>query len=681
MKKTKFIITSGSTFVPWDDVRGITNHSKGTTGAKIAEYFAKNFLVNYEESSIKFITQKGCKTPFEKHHLIDVKTVIDYLSNLGQESYVEYAKEFNKDIEEYRENSQALKKIDIHLVNDFYEYLDECLNQDVDENTVFISCAAVSDYGPKRVDGKIASSQNAFNLQLEKLPKVIGLVKNKFPKMPIIGFKLLSSKDHNVYDLVEIGYKSLLDGKLAMVVCNLVDEKFKPVTTLIITPEKGIIPVSRENLEKTLLDLIETRLVKSRNGFLKTVIDSEPMYKEETLETMNKSLDVCNRRSLFSASYSKDGEYKNAEFGSIAVRDLNGRCMVTGRGVSKNKLSKENVVMVNAVENGNIVISSFGEKATLNAPTLFKILEERPDINIVIHSHVYLMGATTFAETSPSSIQDFKDIEPFLHYSNVINQKNHGVLILLEKIEDLDSILEMNSIYISHAQDYEVAYRRFNKTSLFDQFKYLTRLLPDIDNLEVLDMACGTGLSTKQLYKHFKNISIADRNEAMLDECFKNLDKEGLKIKNHFPISFSEIDQINKKFDLITIRQAINYMDIDEFRTFVQKSKVVLNKNGTLYFNTFAKLDDGVYKRDNLEITEDGFIETFETNEVVDGKVIHSQLTNHLNKSKLNRIYDINTFVNHDAEKLKDVLREEGFNPHLIMSKNSIIFVSKKTDF
>ncbi|MCT4574907.1 MAG: hypothetical protein N4A43_01485, partial [Alphaproteobacteria bacterium] len=317
----RFIITSGSTFTPWDGVRGITNLSKGTTGAKIAE----EALLNGHR--VDYIANEYAKQPFE----LRINP-----SNLG-------------DIKSIKKARSAYRNYTYHKAKTFDDYLKTCLDipgMDTNEKTVFISSAAVSDYSPKKEKGKVSSNEENISLELGRLPKVIKEVKSKYLLMPVVGFKLLSTETSTLSELIEVAYKSLLDSRLALVVANLVDENFKPTCTVIITPEKNIIPIAkREDLAPKLVELIEQRL------------DCD-FYKTEIAESLPSDIDTkpflnlikeCSNYALFS-SYG-DGR-KGAEFGSVAMRTSEG-ILTTGRGTTKSNANEQNIALIRSIDDSN----------------------------------------------------------------------------------------------------------------------------------------------------------------------------------------------------------------------------------------------------------------------------------------------------------------------------------------
>ena len=643
----RIIITSGATFCPWDSVRGLTNLSQGTTGANIAEHA---LLQGHE---VDYISSNQTKKPFEL--------------KLNPSNINKFA------IEELKSLKECYENYTFHESATFDKYLENCLSipfiETKEKRTVFISAAAVSDYSPIKMDGKISSVKEQMQMEMTKLPKVISEIKKKYPLMPVVGFKLLSSTTSTLNDLIEVAYESLLTSKLALVVANLVDDDFKVVSTVIITPEKGIYPVhDRKDLPRILIEMIEDRL---DCYFYKTSIEA-PLPLDLNTNNFFKLMKVASDYSLFSC-YGSGRE--GAEFGSIAER-VGESVLVTGRGTKKENATEDNVALVNNIVNQNIMISSNGIKGTLNAPVLWNILNVRPEINYIVHSHIYLpKGSSVINSSSPGTVYDYEEIEEIvLSGETMINQVGHGCFILLKKIEDLFDILMQNSIYnTSNAKYYDIAYTRFKKGILE---RTVERLDFDKD-IDVLDLACGTGKSTNELMLlGFKNIDIADASPNMIKMAEKRLGTNQTGII----ASFENLDNIKKQYDLITIRQAFSYIEPDKINEFAESIYSKLNKNGHLIFNSFNLLPESTLKRNDIFEENGKLIKTKETNVITKETVCHSQVTDYLDLdlSFYISLYDINVFNQYDLNEIKKIFDSVGFSVVVKVENKSTCLIARK---
>ncbi len=134
---TKVLITAGPTQEPIDDVRFITNASSGKMGAALAEEARRR---GYEVTLV--------------HGPVDIKL-------------------------------PDVKKIRIKTAR---EMVDAVMGELKHRYSIMISCAAISDYSPKKVCGKIKSGK-CINLVLEPTPKLIDEARRMHPQLFIAAFK------------------------------------------------------------------------------------------------------------------------------------------------------------------------------------------------------------------------------------------------------------------------------------------------------------------------------------------------------------------------------------------------------------------------------------------------------------------------------------------------------------
>lgn len=240
MKKNLWImVTSGGTDVAIDDVRCISNFSWWKTGSVIAEVALKAWHI------VHYIHSKGSKVPFKQS--LEV-----------QDNY----SDIDIELERLRTNMEIYKTLEQNLhktvTPDFYSYQEEVLSQlQRPDINVAILGMAVSDYWPKKIDGKIRSDSDVLSIELEKLPKIISQIKTIRPDIFLVWFKLLTD-DYSDQELIDIAYKSLQRDNQDMVVANKISPGLKSFSTYIITRDKEIIPVlKREDLAEMLIGTIE----------------------------------------------------------------------------------------------------------------------------------------------------------------------------------------------------------------------------------------------------------------------------------------------------------------------------------------------------------------------------------------------------------------------------------------
>lgn len=179
----KVLVTSGGTKIKIDMVRSITNMSRGTFGARIAEAF----LIQDSELELVFLHAKNSRLPFdEDEHYFD-------------------------------KYSKSIKFVEYETFDDYALRLAQEMNNDIQPDIIVLA-AAVSDYGVENyVDGKIRSS-DTMTIKLKPLPKLISAVRDNCPAAVICGFKLLVNSTQE--ELLFAGMESLFKNQLDLVVGN-----------------------------------------------------------------------------------------------------------------------------------------------------------------------------------------------------------------------------------------------------------------------------------------------------------------------------------------------------------------------------------------------------------------------------------------------------------------------------
>lgn len=160
MRKT-FVLTAGSTHEHLDDVRFITNHASGALPCAIAELLVQSWGQN-----CVYIHGPGAKIPqYRTQGLV---------SGQGRITLV-----------------PCVSAADMHR-----ELTKECLEL---QPYGVVCAAAVADFAPMRVSGKIPSStqdpegdSSCLTLKLFPTPKVIDVVKQVSPDSHLLGFKFLA---------------------------------------------------------------------------------------------------------------------------------------------------------------------------------------------------------------------------------------------------------------------------------------------------------------------------------------------------------------------------------------------------------------------------------------------------------------------------------------------------------
>ncbi|MHA1442539.1 MAG: bifunctional phosphopantothenoylcysteine decarboxylase/phosphopantothenate--cysteine ligase CoaBC [Candidatus Heimdallarchaeota archaeon] len=209
LKGKKVVITAGPTRAWIDDIRFITNPSSGKMGLELA---------------------KEAKSRGADVTLILGPSTLS-LPNIG------------------------LNIIRIDTTQDIIEAINDLTRIDI-----FISAAAIGDYEPIKTKGKIPSKQAKLTIVLKPTPKIITVVKKKFPKTEIVGFK--AEVDLTEKQLIEKAKTSLEQHDIDIVVGNVVNKPkqgFATATNEVVLVKKKGKPIhipldSKRSIAKKILD-------------------------------------------------------------------------------------------------------------------------------------------------------------------------------------------------------------------------------------------------------------------------------------------------------------------------------------------------------------------------------------------------------------------------------------------
>jgi len=216
MRGDRVLIVTGATREPVDDMRIMTNMATGASGVALAvEAFRSGADV----------------------YLLAGENVSDMPGHI--------------DFERFSTTEDLLGRLEI-------------LSNDWEAPTVAFFAAGISDYSPKRAEGKIPSGKSSLTIELEPTPKVIERFRRLYPETFLVGYKAESVKDQEI--LLQRAFEKLHKSKLQAIVANdLSDVSADSNTVYLLTPEKEAFrasgsksDIARFLLEKTL-DLRESR--------------------------------------------------------------------------------------------------------------------------------------------------------------------------------------------------------------------------------------------------------------------------------------------------------------------------------------------------------------------------------------------------------------------------------------
>lgn len=178
---SEIVITAGGTREKIDDVRYISNFSSGKLGHAIARIYA-------EEKEQTYIRTGAFQSPVK---FLAPQSTIDRFGEIKGVKHIPF--ESTRDL--------RARLLGIHVAD------------------TVIHSAAVADYIPEYVYGKIRSDKEELNLRLQRAPKILAELRDHFgPDATLVGFKLLS----DVYEttLRQAAEKQIVDNDLDYCIAN-----------------------------------------------------------------------------------------------------------------------------------------------------------------------------------------------------------------------------------------------------------------------------------------------------------------------------------------------------------------------------------------------------------------------------------------------------------------------------
>lgn len=210
------LVTAGGTREPIDDVRFVTNLSRGRFGAAIARALAARGVETTVLGSDELL-----RTP----HAVPA----------------------------------GVRSVPFSSFADLARELDGLVSGSPPD--LLFMAAAVSDYSPVRVDGKISSAADEIVVRMRRNPKLLAALRERCGVGTfLVGFKLLSGVPRA--DLVATALRQVQNDRLNLTVANdLADLTEMEHPVVLVTPEGGAIPMtgSRAAVAERLVDFVLRR--------------------------------------------------------------------------------------------------------------------------------------------------------------------------------------------------------------------------------------------------------------------------------------------------------------------------------------------------------------------------------------------------------------------------------------
>lgn len=499
--------------------------------------------------------------------------------------------------------------------------------------------------------------------------------KASHPHLAVIGI-YASGHGASISDAMDDTYSNLLKYRCTMMLGLLPRGKASADRSLVITGERGIKPSKGlEATVKSFMHLLQSR-VGNRHHRTELTLNGLPDCIGSDLAEVIRFTGDWAKWSLFPKYESRDPRYPGAEFGFIAKRTNSGT-LITARASNKECPGVDDFTLITDIgDDGVVHVRSTKRKASLNAPLAHRILQERTDVNYVVHSHIFLAeGVTVPSLSTPGTFDDWKTIaEAVRGGTRIINQPHHGTLILLNAPEDLLPLLKENSLYRHNSDLYDLAYARFQSTP--DKPTSLERAISDMtlpDRAKVLDLCCGTGASTLALQNlGLEDVDFADGSPSMLAVAERRLGRRGM---------VAELEDLGnipaRAYDLVTVRQAFAYVKPEDLEKVARNIARILKPSGRFVFNSFAQMPSGIAKARDIETERDNIlIRTREDNLITDDDVLHTQRTEIIDfdKGRWDAVLDVNQFYQHPPGRLREAFLKSGLSFDMQQHGNSVCY-------
>ncbi|MEZ4322626.1 MAG: phosphopantothenoylcysteine decarboxylase [Myxococcota bacterium] len=336
----KALITAGGTSEPIDDVRVVTNLSKGRFGASIA-----NALV-----------ARG----------VDVVL-------LASRSLMEHPDWVDPRVERVPYGSFA--ELDAALA----------AHTATPPDLLFMA-AAVSDYSPIPADGKIRSTSDELVIRMQKNPKLLATLRERCGRATfLVGFKLLSGVSPD--ELVSVARRQIRTARLDLTVANDL-QTFRPSLhpVVLVTPEGGAIPHegTKDDVARVLVDFC---LARAGSRWCHTVQAAPVASLDAEHAVAAGLLGFAQRAGLLTAGPD----------GNVSARAPGG-LWATPRQIDKGSLGADALVRVHADLDGGTHRFDGPHKPSIDATVAAWLYRALPGLAGLVHTHDVLAIPT--AETA-----------------------------------------------------------------------------------------------------------------------------------------------------------------------------------------------------------------------------------------------------------------------------------------
>ena len=122
------------------------------------------------------------------------------------------------------------------------------------------------------------------------------------------------------------------------------------------------------------------------------------------------------------------------------------------------------------------------------------------------------------------------------------------------------------------------------KKKVASHFNISSKILP-LKNIELLDIGCGGGLLSEPMCRLGAKVTAIDASQKNINVASFHSNKNKLKI--NYLCSSPEKINLKKKFDVILNMEIVEH--VDDLNFFLEKSSLLLKKNGLMFIATLNK--------------------------------------------------------------------------------------------
>lgn len=344
-KRVSALVVAGGTREPIDDVRIVTNLSKGNFGLAICKALSRR------GASVALAASTGVE-----EHLSPAR---------GADARYGWLVRFSTFADLDRVLRAEAKRYELESVG----------------SPIVFMAAAVSDFSPKPSEGKISSDQDEITLTMRRNPKLIAGFRELFGRGAfLVGFKLTSGLPREA--MIAKARKQLKDCRLNLVVANdgrRIGGGRHPVT--LVTPEGGAIDLdgTRQEVADALVDFVLKR--------------ADVRWSRS--EKIGQVSDVINAPSELASllAFAQDAKLLTGVDGNVSLRD--GACLwVTPRQLDKSKLDRDALIRVHPSEDGfrmDYRAAGGDLKPSIDSSVHAWLYRKMPGLKAMLHFHEALV--------------------------------------------------------------------------------------------------------------------------------------------------------------------------------------------------------------------------------------------------------------------------------------------------